>query len=124
MDPTANPPPAAADSLLASAIEHHHAGRLARALETYRKLLRKDPRHAAALYLMGLAKQEQGHSERGLQLLAKAGEAETGNVADRHALAVAEADAGRMAEAEAGRRRARSRAPGGRGPGVTPGEPG
>jgi tetratricopeptide (TPR) repeat protein len=101
LDRTVLPPPAAAETLLAAAIEHHHAGRLARACEAYRKVLRKGPRNGAALYLMGLAKQEQGHAERGLQLLGKAVEAEPGNVAYRHALAVAYGGAGWLREAEA-----------------------
>ncbi|MGB8275786.1 MAG: tetratricopeptide repeat-containing glycosyltransferase family protein [Alphaproteobacteria bacterium] len=99
------------EDLLANALEHHRAGRLAKAGELYGKILRKHPRHAGALYLTGLAKQALGHPDRALQLYEKAAQADPANPLYHHALGLALGAAGRPREAEAVFREALAAAP-------------
>lgn len=54
------------------ATAYHQAGKLNEALVGYRKVLRKYPRHADALHLMGIILDDQGKAEEGLAHINKA----------------------------------------------------
>jgi len=49
--------------LLKKALRLHKAGDLAGAVRDYRKILERDPRHAEAMHLLGLAIGQQGEQE-------------------------------------------------------------
>jgi tetratricopeptide (TPR) repeat protein len=55
--------PAKSDQDLAKAIQSHQSGDLDRAIRLYEKVVRKQPRHAAALNLLGLANFQAGRAE-------------------------------------------------------------
>ena len=55
-----------------AAFKCHQAGRLAEAEARYRKLLRRAPRNADALHLLGLLRHQQGHSADAESLIAQA----------------------------------------------------
>jgi tetratricopeptide (TPR) repeat protein len=57
---------------LASAFQHHQAGRFARAATLYRKILDKTPDNPDALHLLGLLALREGRGERAVQLIGKA----------------------------------------------------
>lgn len=58
--------------LLAEAVEHHRAGRLAEAERRYRRILEYEPAHADALHLLGLLAHQVGQHEPARQLVAAA----------------------------------------------------
>jgi tetratricopeptide (TPR) repeat protein len=55
--------PGKSDQDLAKAIQLHQSGNLDRAIRLYEKVVRKQPRHAAALNLLGLARFQAGRLE-------------------------------------------------------------
>ncbi len=59
-------------NLLAQAIEHHQAGRLAQAEGLYQKIIARDPRHADALRLLGVVAHQTGRHELAVELLRQA----------------------------------------------------
>ena len=58
--------------LLAEAVEHHRAGRLAEAEGRYRRILEREPAHADALHLLGLLAHQVGQHEPARQLVTAA----------------------------------------------------
>jgi len=58
--------------MLEAALKQHRGGKLKAACETYRKILKRTPRHAEALHLLGLATLELGRPGHAAQLFAKA----------------------------------------------------
>lgn len=58
--------------MLAQAVDHHKAGRLADAEELYKRVLHLDPAAADAWYLLGAMADETGQSETALQYLDEA----------------------------------------------------
>jgi predicted O-linked N-acetylglucosamine transferase (SPINDLY family) len=61
-----------ADKSLASALQHHQAGRLAEAEPLYRRVLRAQPNHVDALQLLGLILHQQGRTEQAIDHLRRA----------------------------------------------------
>ncbi len=57
---------------LQQGLQHHNAGRLEEAAQCYRQILRRRPRHAAALHFLGLVHYQRGDHERARRLLARA----------------------------------------------------
>ena len=54
------------------AAENHHAGRFAAAKAMYQEVLALDPRHADALFLLGVLERQAGRLEEALQLVGEA----------------------------------------------------
>jgi predicted O-linked N-acetylglucosamine transferase (SPINDLY family) len=82
--PAAKPATPKADAMLAEAVAHHSAGRLADAVAIYDQLLGVDPDQPDALHLKGVAVFQAGEAEDGLGLIARAIELRP-DVADYHA---------------------------------------
>lgn len=59
-------------TLLAEAIAHHQAGRLAEAEQLYRRILAAQPDHPDALHLLGLVAHACGHADAARQLIGRA----------------------------------------------------
>jgi tetratricopeptide (TPR) repeat protein len=57
------------DAWLNAALAHHSAGRLDEAERTCRQILTVDPRHAAALHLLGLIEHQRGRPEEAVELI-------------------------------------------------------
>jgi len=68
-----------AEVLLDAAYAHQKAGRFPEAERGYRELLRQQPRHAAALHLLGMVGMQTGRSEMAVELIQRAIELEGGN---------------------------------------------
>jgi protein O-GlcNAc transferase len=66
------PPDQSPDRLLALAISHHQAGRLAQAEELYKQILQNNPNHPDALHLSGMALAQTGRAAEGIELIQKA----------------------------------------------------
>ena len=60
-------------AVLRFAAEHHRAGRRSEATTLYREVLALDPRHADALFLLGVLAREDGHLQEAQRLLTEAG---------------------------------------------------
>jgi len=63
---------ASAQSLYKRGVKHHESGQLAQAEQCYRKVLQKQPRHADALFRLGILAQQTGHAPAALQLFDQA----------------------------------------------------
>ena len=50
----------------AAALEHYRAGRVTEAMRVCEAILTRDPRHAEASHLLGVAADAQGDSKRGV----------------------------------------------------------
>lgn len=59
-------------AVLQVAAEHHRAGRHASAAALYDEVLSLDPRHADALFLLGVLKRQTGHLDEARRLLREA----------------------------------------------------
>jgi tetratricopeptide (TPR) repeat protein/SAM-dependent methyltransferase len=59
-------------SLLASAVSHHQAGRLADAERGYREILARDPNHADALHFLGVLAHQVGRNDAAVDLIGRA----------------------------------------------------
>jgi tetratricopeptide (TPR) repeat protein len=57
---------------LQTALAHHQAGRLDEAVRVYQALLARDPDHADALHLLGVAAHQQGDPARAAELIGRA----------------------------------------------------
>jgi len=91
------PPDLAA--LMAAAVAHHQAGRLAEAERLYRQVLAADPRNPFALHLLGIIAHQAGRGDIAVDLIAQA-IAQDGQVAAFHnSLGNALMGQGRFAEA-------------------------
>jgi ubiquinone/menaquinone biosynthesis C-methylase UbiE/Flp pilus assembly protein TadD len=64
--------PSPLDGILAEAIRHHQAGRLAQAERDYRDVLAINPRHAGALHWLGVAASQRGDQTEALRCLRQA----------------------------------------------------
>jgi predicted O-linked N-acetylglucosamine transferase (SPINDLY family) len=60
------------NSLLERALNQHRSGNLIEAAKGYRKVLRKEPQHANALYLLGCIEYQNGKNEAATDLLLEA----------------------------------------------------
>ena len=60
------------DGILAEAMRHHQAGRLAQAEHGYRDVLAIDPRHADALHWLGVAASQRGDQTEALHCFRQA----------------------------------------------------
>src|SRR5713101_3492104 len=58
-----NGPPTHLETLLAAALGHHQAGRLAEAEQHYRQVLALDPRHFDSLHLLGVVAAQSGQHD-------------------------------------------------------------
>ena len=58
--------------LLATAVEHHQAGRLQVAEEIYRQILAREPQHADAIHLVGLVALQTGQHRRAVEWIGRA----------------------------------------------------
>jgi predicted O-linked N-acetylglucosamine transferase (SPINDLY family) len=58
--------------LLADAVRHHQAGRLAEAESAYDRILGIDPRHADSLHFLGVVACQRGHFDRAIELIGQA----------------------------------------------------
>jgi tetratricopeptide (TPR) repeat protein len=93
-------------NLLAAALTHHRAGRLAEAEGVYQQILAVDPGHADGLHLLGVVAHARGHNELAVDLIGKA-IAQNDRAASYHCnIGSALAALGRLGEAEAHYRRA------------------
>lgn len=72
-----------AQKTLAAAIDHHRAGKLNAAATGYRKVLKRQPDNASALYLLGVVNLQTGNLEPAVRLLRSAVEAD-GSIAGHH----------------------------------------
>ncbi len=68
-----------AKARLALAVRHHYAGKLDKAAALYRLILASEPRHAEALYLLGLIAEQQGRDNQALRLFTKAAKCDPEN---------------------------------------------
>jgi tetratricopeptide (TPR) repeat protein len=59
-------------AIMQIAAEHHRAGRQAAARSLYQEVLALDPRHADALFLLGVLERQAGHLEEARRLLSEA----------------------------------------------------
>jgi tetratricopeptide (TPR) repeat protein len=60
------------DSIFATALQHHQAGRLREAERLYRQVLTANPRHADALHLLGAIAHQIGQHEVAVELIGQA----------------------------------------------------
>ena len=58
--------------MLADAVTHHRAGRLAEAQQLYLQILALDVRHADSLHLLGMIEHELGHSQSAIKMVQRA----------------------------------------------------
>ncbi len=84
----------------------HRTARLKDAEEVYGRILARDPRHAAALHLLGVIRQQQGRHEEALELIGRALEIDSKQAAFHNNYGAALLSLERFAEAEASFRRA------------------
>jgi tetratricopeptide (TPR) repeat protein len=98
--------------LLEAALKQHRAGKLKAACETYRKILKRAPRHADALHLLGLATLELGRPGHAAQLFVKAAAVSPEEPLYRLYLGEAQRAAGKPEEAAAAFRAALAIDPG------------
>jgi tetratricopeptide (TPR) repeat protein len=94
------------DALLAQAVQHHQAGRLAEAEALYRRILHREPRQPDALHLLGVLTFQRGDAARAAELIGRAIAALPGSAEMHFNLGVVLARLGRPAEAAASYRRA------------------
>jgi protein O-GlcNAc transferase len=83
------------NQLLAAAHEQHRAGNLAAAEKAYGEILRRQPRHAKTLHLLGVLALQTGRPEAAIELLERAARIEPEDHEIQRNLARALARAGR-----------------------------
>lgn len=66
--------------LLAAALQHHQAGRLAEAWQIYRQILAQEPDHPDALHLLGVVALQSGRAGDALPLIQRAIALQPGNI--------------------------------------------
>lgn len=73
-EPKTSPPPgmSPSDTLMAEGLEHHQAGRLNRAEDSYRDALQLDPNNPDAYHLLGLIAHKTGHHGDAVRLIERA----------------------------------------------------
>ena len=67
-----NGPSAHLETLLAAALDHHQAGRLAEAEQHYRQVLALDPRHFDSLHLLGVVAAQSGQHDIAIERIGEA----------------------------------------------------
>ncbi len=87
------------DHLLQTALEHHQAGRLQEAAESYSKILKIEPNHARALYLFGLVAYQGGHPEQAVKIIRKSLSIERNNAECYNVIGLALSSLGKTEEA-------------------------
>ena len=60
------------NALLANGISAHQAGQLRNAQKSYRAVLKKAPKHPVALHFLGICKLQDGHPDKGIELVREA----------------------------------------------------
>jgi predicted TPR repeat methyltransferase len=88
------------------ALQHHRAGRVPKARQLYRKILKAVPDHADTLHMLGLLENQSGHAEKAVELLNRAAEAGAASAELYTNLGSALQASGKFAEAIAAYRRA------------------
>ena len=91
---------------LEAAVTAHRAGRLEKAEALYRRVLAAQPRHADALHLLGLVRNQRGHPAEAVELIATAIEINSGEARYHNNLGLVHAGAGRTDAAGAAYRQA------------------
>ena len=99
------------DDVLRAALDHHRAGRVARAAALYQRVLQQRPGHADALHLFGVLHAQAGRLEEALPLLTKAARRAPRNAGFLNDLANVLNGLGRFDEAVVRYRRAAAIAP-------------
>jgi protein O-GlcNAc transferase len=98
--------PDAVTALLARGLEHHKAGRMGEAIDSYMQVLAFEPDHPYALHLLGEIAHRAGKNERAIELIERA-VARLPTLAEAYNnLGAAYQALGRLGEAEAAYRRA------------------
>lgn len=100
-----------ADKAVSAAIDLHGAGKLDKAEKAYRRILRRRPRDARVLYLLGIAVHQRGRATEAVRHFRAALKADPANPDTHRHLGLALKDAGKPAEAEAAYRDALAQAP-------------
>jgi tetratricopeptide (TPR) repeat protein/SAM-dependent methyltransferase len=95
-----------ADRLFDSAVELHAAGRLAEAENTYRRVLRLDPKHADSLNSLGILVHQSGHGDAAIKLIGQAIALNNRNAQYHYNLGLVCAALGRMDDVVTHNRRA------------------
>jgi protein O-GlcNAc transferase len=93
-------------AMLAAAMEHHRAGRLAQAQEQYRTIIATEPTNAVALHMLGLIQSHAGHHAEAEQLFLRAIAADPNSPETHNNLAISQLAMGNAAESAASARRA------------------
>jgi len=88
------------------ALREHQAGRIEIAAEIYRCIVKRQPEHAGAWHLLGVALQQQGQIELALEYIARAVALDASKAVYHNNLGVALRAAGRLADARETLRRA------------------
>ncbi len=91
---------------LAIAIQHHNAGRLQAAEQTYRQILAVEPDHAEALHLLGVIAYQLGKHQVAIECIGRAIGLKGTNAAFHSNLGAAFKEQGKLEEAIACYRRA------------------
>lgn len=91
---------------LQAAVGHHQAGRLAEAVEIYQSILARQPDHADANHLLGVAAHQNGNAESSVGLISKAIALNPENAVYHNSLGVPLRTLGRLDEAIASYRKA------------------
>jgi tetratricopeptide (TPR) repeat protein/SAM-dependent methyltransferase len=89
-------------SLLAAAVRHHQGGELVQAEACYRGVLARDPRHARALYYLGILAAQTRRHDAAIDLIGRAAALDPRNAELQYNLAAAFQGAGRLDDAIAG----------------------
>ena len=95
-----------AAEMLQNAVRLHRAGQLAEAEQIYRQILAANPRHAAALDLLGVAAQHSARHQEAVALIGQAIAIDPSQADYHFHLGVAQQALNRMGEAQASYRRA------------------
>ncbi len=103
--------PAAAQKLLAAAMDLHRSGRLDEALASYRKLIGAAPRNFDAVHLAGMVLLQQGRAAAAVELLERAHKLAPGQAVCAMRLAMGHSALGGHERAEAILRRLLSKSP-------------
>jgi tetratricopeptide (TPR) repeat protein len=88
------------DESIQTALEHHQAGRLQQAEQTYRQILQINPQHVQAMHLLGVLASQTGQQRLAMQLISAAIRLDSGNAAMHVNLGEAYREAGELEQAQ------------------------